>query len=133
MGNPPYLNRESIAEAREMELRQACACLGIKNLRLLDIRDKTVEFNDEDSLTARIADIIREVDPHVVLTFPETLGGNPDHCAIGKATNAAFRRTGHKKALFFITFGDQMEHPERFGYTPKNVVKIDVHAYHEAK
>ncbi|MCY9693028.1 PIG-L family deacetylase [Paenibacillus alginolyticus] len=133
MGNPPYLNRESMAAAREMELRQACERLGIRQLLFLDIRDKTVEFADEDSLTARIAALINEVDPDVVLTFHETLGGHPDHCAIGKATTAAFQRIGHRGALYFITFGDAMERPERFGYSRKDVIKIDVLAHLKAK
>ncbi|MCY9665684.1 PIG-L family deacetylase [Paenibacillus alginolyticus] len=133
MGNPPYLNRESMAAAREMELRQACESLGIQQLLFLDIRDKTVEFADEDSLTARIAALINEVDPDVVLTFHETLGGHPDHCAIGKATTAAFQRIGHRGALYFITFGDAMERPERFGYSRKDVIKIDVLAHLKAK
>lgn len=133
MGNPPYLNRESMAAAREMELRQACESLGIRQLLFLDIRDKTVEFADEDSLTARIAALINEVDPDVVLTFHETLGGHPDHCAIGKATTAAFGRIGHRGALYFITFGDAMERPERYGYSRKDVIKIDVHVHLKAK
>jgi LmbE family N-acetylglucosaminyl deacetylase len=133
MGNPPYLNRETMAAAREMELRQACESLGIRQLQFLDIRDKTVEFADEDSLTARIAALIHGVDPDVVLTFHETLGGHPDHCAIGKATTAAFQRTGHRGALYFITFGDAMERAERYGYSRNDVIKIDVHAHLEAK
>lgn len=133
MGNPPYLNRESMAAAREMELRQACESLGIRQLLFLDIRDKTVEFADEDSLTARIAALMNEVDPNVVLTFHERLGGHPDHCAIGKATTNAFGRTGHRGALYFITFGDAMERPERYGYSRKDVIKIDVHVHLEAK
>lgn len=133
MGNPPYLNRESMAAAREMELRNACDSLGIRQLLFLDIRDKTVEFADENTLTTRIANLIQEVDPDVVLTFHEKLGGHPDHCAIGKATTAAFQRTGQRGALYFITFGEAMERPERYGYSRKDVVKIDVHAHLDAK
>ncbi|MDU0201017.1 PIG-L family deacetylase [Paenibacillus sp. MAH-36] len=133
MGNPPYLNRETMAAAREIELRNACDSLGIRQLQFLDIRDKTVEFVDEDSLTSRIAAIIQEIDPDVVLTFHEKLGGHPDHCAIGKATTAAFEKTGQRGSLYFITFGDVMERPERYGYARKDVVKIDVHAHLDAK
>lgn len=133
MGNPPYLNRESMAAAREMELRNACDSLGIRQLLFLDIRDKTVEFADENNLITRIANLIQEIDPDVVLTFHEKLGGHPDHCAIGKATTAAFQRIGQRGALYFITFGEAMERPERYGYTRKDVVKIDVHAHLDAK
>ncbi|QHW31403.1 LmbE family protein [Paenibacillus rhizovicinus] len=133
MGNPPYLNRETIAPARELELREACDHLGIGNLMFFDIRDKTVEFEDEELLTRRIEDLIREIDPDVVLTFHELYGGHPDHCAIGKVTTAAFRRSATRGALYFITFGDAMERPERYGHTRKDVIKVDVQAYNEAK
>jgi len=133
MGNPPYLNRETIAAARERELRNACDCLGIQKLQFLDIRDKTVEFIDEEQLIFRIEGIIRDTDPDVVLTFHETLGGHPDHCAIGKVTTAACRRTGKQDSLYYISFGNRMERPERYGYTPSDIVRIDVSAHLEAK
>ena len=134
MGNPPYLNRETMPFARERELQQACEALGIRRLIFFDIRDKTVEFVDEESLIARIAALIDEIEPDVVLTFHERYGGHPDHCAIGKAATTAFRRAGRSgSSLYFITFGDAMEHPERYGYTRKDVVKVDVHAHLEAK
>ncbi|MFC4808886.1 PIG-L family deacetylase [Paenibacillus sp. GCM10023250] len=133
MGNPPYLNRETMAAAREQELRDACDRLGIGELRFFGIRDKTVEFEDEESLTGRIEALIREIGPDVVLTFHERYGGHPDHCAIGKAATAAFRRSARKGALYFITFGDAMEHPKRYGYTRKDVIKVDISAHLEAK
>lgn len=133
MGNPHYLNRETIADAREQELREACACLGIGNLILFGIRDKTVEFEDEEALTSRIAALIQTIEPNVVLTFHERLGGHPDHCAIGKATTEACRRNPGRGNLYFITFGDAMERPERYGYTHKDVVRLDIGDYRAAK
>ncbi|MFD2611274.1 PIG-L deacetylase family protein [Paenibacillus gansuensis] len=133
MGNPPYLNRETMAAAREQELREACECLGVKRLIFLDIRDKTVEFTDMDWLIRRIAGLLTEIQPDVVLTFHEMLGGHPDHCAIGKATTAAFQASGRRGALYYITFGDAMEFPDQYGYTRSDVVRIDVHAHQEAK
>jgi len=133
MGNPPYINRESMPAIREMELRRACDTLGIQHLTFFDIRDKTVEFVDQNHLIHSIKDMIHQVDPDVVLTFHEKWGGHPDHCAIGKATTAAFEQTKHRGSLYFISFGDMMKQPERFGYTPQDVVKIDVQAYLEVK
>ncbi|MFC5648711.1 PIG-L family deacetylase [Paenibacillus solisilvae] len=133
MGNPPYLNRETMPIIREQELRQACEVLGIHRLLFLDIRDKTVEFIEPESLTARIAALMEELNPDVVLTFHERLGGHPDHCAIGKAATAAFHRTLKSATLYFITFGEAMEHPERYGYTKKDVVKIDVRQHLKTK
>ncbi|RCX20701.1 bacillithiol biosynthesis deacetylase BshB2 [Fontibacillus phaseoli] len=133
MGNPPYLNRETIAAAREKELQAACDSLGIGRLMFLDIRDKTVEFIDEESLTARIENLIQDIAPDVVLTFHEKLGGHPDHCSIGKATTAAYHRARCKGALYFISFGDRMEHPEPYGYAPEDILKIDVSDHLESK
>jgi bacillithiol biosynthesis deacetylase BshB2 len=133
MGNPPYVNRESMPAIRETELRNACEVLGIHRLIFLDIRDKTVEFTDPENLAERIAVLIEEVNPDVVLTFHETLGGHPDHCAIGKAATAAFHQIRHKGDLYFISFGDDMERPERYGYTKNDVVKIDIHHHLKAK
>lgn len=133
MGNPPYVNRESMPAIRERELRKACDELGIDRLIFLDIRDKMVEFYDQDSLIEKIAVLMEEIRPDVVLTFHETLGGHPDHCAIGKAASAAFRRIRGQGTLYYISFGDAMENPERFGYTKKEVVKIDIRQHLEAK
>ncbi|ULO06891.1 PIG-L family deacetylase [Paenibacillus sp. 19GGS1-52] len=133
MGNPAYINRETMPAIRELELRRACDSLGIQQLIFFDIRDKTVEFTDEVQLTNRIAELINEVNPDVILTFHEKLGGHPDHCAIGKAATAAAEITGRKESLYFISYGDTMEHPEGFGYTRQDVVKIDVFAHLEAK
>jgi len=133
MGNPHFLNRETIPAVRELELRRACDSLGIRKLIFFDIRDKTVEFIDEELLTGKIADLINEIDPDVILTFHEKLGGHPDHCAIGKVTAEAVKRTGHRGAMYFISFGKMLEQPERFGYTADDIVKVNVHNHLPAK
>lgn len=132
MGNPPYLNRETMGAARENELRQACGHLGVHELKFLDIRDKTVEFIDEELLIGRIEELMRDLQPDVVLTFHETLGGHPDHCAIGKATTAAFRRYG-QGSLYFVSFGDRMQQPEKYGYTSGDIVRVEVQDHLKAK
>lgn len=86
MGKPAFATRESLPLLREQELRQACAALGIADLRLLGICDKTVEFLDPAALAARIGAVIDEVRPSLVLTFHPVHGGHPDHCAVGAAT-----------------------------------------------
>jgi bacillithiol biosynthesis deacetylase BshB2 len=133
MGNPPYVNRETMPAIREMELNKACEALGIERLIFFDIRDKMVEFYDQERLIERIAALIEEIQPDVILTFHEIFGGHPDHCAIGKATTAACQRADREGSLYYISFGDAMEAPERFGYTKKEVVKIDIRQNLEAK
>lgn len=86
MGQPPRTTRESLADLREQELRAACRALGIGDLRLLGIRDKTVEFVDSQALARRIGAILDEVQPSLVITFHPQYGAHPDHNAIGAAT-----------------------------------------------
>lgn len=86
MGNPVFATRESMPLLREKELRDACAVLGVGDLRFLGLRDKTVEFVDPDLLAGRIRAIIDEVKPSLVITFYPGYGVHPDHNAIGVAT-----------------------------------------------
>jgi bacillithiol biosynthesis deacetylase BshB2 len=85
MGIPPFATRESLPDLRERELREACRILGIKDLRLLGIRDKTVEFVDPAWLDARVRAAIDELEPDVILTYHPTHGVHPDHNAFGAA------------------------------------------------
>lgn len=137
MGNPPYVNRETMPAVRGRELLAACEALGVNRLLFFDIRDKTVEFVDQEALTDRVVALIEEVKPDVILTFHEVLGGHPDHCAIGKVTTAAHERTKAASGaeLFFITFADRMADAEtRFGYAyPNPIVRVDVSKHHRAK
>lgn len=136
MGNPPYVTRETMPIVRERELREACEALGINRLIFFDIRDKTVEFIDPELLIGRITSLIDEIQPDVVLTFHETLGGHPDHCAIGKATTIAHERAKERSGaeLFFITFSDKLANADRFGYTyPNPIVRVDISKQHKAK
>jgi bacillithiol biosynthesis deacetylase BshB2 len=92
MGRPPFANRETLRDLREQELRRACAELGIADLRLLGLWDKTVEFRDREALADRIGAIVAEVRPSLVITSHPQHGGHPDHCAIGAATIRALER-----------------------------------------
>jgi len=58
MGKPPFANRETLPLIRKKELEDACKIIGIKDLRLLGFRDKTIEFEDEELLSDRIGAII---------------------------------------------------------------------------
>ncbi|MBP2019375.1 bacillithiol biosynthesis deacetylase BshB2 [Symbiobacterium terraclitae] len=86
MGRPPFATRESLPQLREQELREACRILGITDLRFLGLRDKTVEFVDQDELAARLRDIILEIRPSLIITYHPDYSVHPDHMALGRAT-----------------------------------------------
>ncbi|WJQ14465.1 bacillithiol biosynthesis deacetylase BshB2 [Geobacillus stearothermophilus] len=92
MGVPPFANRETLPLIRKQELEEACRVLGIRDLRLLGYRDKTVEFEDENELADRIAAIVAETNPSLAITFYPGYSVHPDHDACGAAVIRALKR-----------------------------------------
>ncbi|WNF38152.1 bacillithiol biosynthesis deacetylase BshB2 [Bacillaceae bacterium IKA-2] len=97
MGNPPFANRESLPQLRKQELIDACEILGIKDLRMLGFRDKTIEFEDEIEVIAAIKKIIVEVQPSLIITHYPGHGVHPDHDATARATVAAVKELSAEK------------------------------------
>lgn len=97
MGKPFFATRESLPTVRERELDAACEVLGIKDLRKLGLRDKTVEFEDPDRIADMIESLILEVNPSLVLTHYPEHGVHPDHNALGAATMRAIARLDKDK------------------------------------
>lgn len=85
MGSPPFANRVTLPQVRKQELLESCKALGIQDLRMLGYHDKTIEFEDQDALDARIKQLIDEVKPELVLTFYPGFAVHPDHDATGAA------------------------------------------------
>ncbi|WP_374721612.1 bacillithiol biosynthesis deacetylase BshB2 [Peribacillus tepidiphilus] len=85
LGNPPFATRESLPLIRKKELQDAANVLGIKDLRMLGLRDKTVEFEDEEELAGKIRAIINEINPSLIITFYPGYSVHPDHEATGRA------------------------------------------------
>jgi bacillithiol biosynthesis deacetylase BshB2 len=92
MGKPPFATRESLRDLREHELEAACAILGVRDVRLLGVWDKTTEFADPAALAARVGALIAELHPSLVLTSHPEHGRHPDHCAVAAATLEAVRQ-----------------------------------------
>ncbi|EKP94275.1 bacillithiol biosynthesis deacetylase BshB2 [Thermaerobacter subterraneus] len=86
VGQPPLATREGLGPLRIGELRQAMAAVGVGDVRVLGVWDKTVEFQDRSRLAARIRGILEETGATTVITFHPKLGGHPDHNATGAAT-----------------------------------------------
>ncbi|MBH0158243.1 bacillithiol biosynthesis deacetylase BshB2 [Fictibacillus sp. 5RED26] len=85
MGNPPFATRESLPLIRQKELEDACAAVGIQDLRQFGFRDKTVEFEDEKFLADQFLAVIDEVKPTRIITFYPGYSVHPDHEATARA------------------------------------------------
>lgn len=92
MGNPFFATRETLPDIRAQELREACAILGIGDVRLLGFRDKTLEFEDPELLIRLIRDLLKELQPSLVITYYPGYCVHPDHEALAAATVEAIRR-----------------------------------------
>ena len=92
MGNPPVATRESLPFIRKKELLNAAQAVGIDDLRMLGLRDKTLEFEDLDELANRFQTIIDEVKPTLVISFYPGYSVHPDHEATGYAVVHALKQ-----------------------------------------
>ena len=107
ISDPALAAREALGDVREAELRTACAALGVHELRFLGYRDSgmvgTPENDDPrcyrradpEAATRQLVALIREIRPHVIITFDPSGGyGHPDHIAVSRYTSAAFDLAG---------------------------------------
>ncbi|MFC4617563.1 bacillithiol biosynthesis deacetylase BshB2 [Camelliibacillus cellulosilyticus] len=92
MGQPFFATRETLPKIRKQELQAAAKVMGIQDLRMLGLRDKTVEFEDIDEIADKISAIIDEIHPSLIITFYPGFAVHPDHDAYGAAViHAAMR------------------------------------------
>jgi bacillithiol biosynthesis deacetylase BshB2 len=92
MGNPLFANRETLPLIRKRELEAACKVMDIQDLRMLGLRDKTLEFEDDEQLADLMEKVIDEVNPTLILTFYPGHAVHPDHDACGAAVIRALKR-----------------------------------------
>jgi N-acetyl-1-D-myo-inositol-2-amino-2-deoxy-alpha-D-glucopyranoside deacetylase len=104
---PELATQETLGQVREGELRRAMAIVGVEDVQILGYRDSgmigTPENDDPRALVQapaqevvdRIAAVIRELHPDVVITFgPDGFYGHPDHLMMYRTTTAAVLETG---------------------------------------
>lgn len=100
----------TIRELRLSELEAADQVLGFKQIFTLGFKDSGMMEqestndpaclwyqwqNSPEAVTRRVVEVIREVQPHVIITFNKYGGyGHPDHIAIQSATTQAFHLAG---------------------------------------
>jgi len=85
MGSPNIANRETLPLIRKQELEDACNFLDIEH-RSLGYFDKMIEFEDIDTVSDHIKDVLLELKPSLVITHFPPYAVHPDHNALGAAT-----------------------------------------------
>jgi LmbE family N-acetylglucosaminyl deacetylase len=89
-GEPQHPGPEALATIREAELRAAASALGVREVSLLNYRDRQLDTARASDIIAELAGHLRRVRPDVVVTFgPDGAYGHPDHIAISQFTTAA--------------------------------------------
>jgi N-acetylglucosamine malate deacetylase 2 len=108
VGENPLLPEE-LGLIRERELEAAVRILGIHRAHLLGYPDGGLESIPHGKLSGRIAQIMGEVRPDVVITFHESgVTGHSDHRAISLATTLAFQQMGMTGRLYYWTVPQQV-------------------------
>ncbi|WP_462409851.1 bacillithiol biosynthesis deacetylase BshB2 [Neobacillus sp. Marseille-QA0830] len=92
MGKPFFANRETLWKIREKELKDACEVIGIKDLRLWRMLDKTLQFEDPEELADRVEQVLKEVKPELVYSYYPNYAVHPDHDALAEAVMLAISR-----------------------------------------
>ncbi|MGM9948890.1 MAG: bacillithiol biosynthesis deacetylase BshB2 [Lysinibacillus sp.] len=129
LGNPPFATRESLPEIRRAELKGATEAMGIQDLRMMGLRDKTIEFEDDEKMVKLVSDLIEELNPSLIFTFYPGFAVHPDHEATARAVVEAVRRMPKEQRpkIWGVAFANDTE--EKLGEAPINLdvssVKLD--------
>jgi LmbE family N-acetylglucosaminyl deacetylase len=119
IADPALATPETLGAVREQELRDACAALGVQDVRFLDYRDSGMEGTPEnadlralcnapdEAVAAAFAAIMRQVRPAVVVTWDPSGGyGHPDHLAVHRGATLAFEQvaaeSGGPGSLYYM-------------------------------
>ncbi len=79
-----------LGQVREGELKAATDVLGLRETELLDYIDGDLDQAPVDRVTRQIANAIRRIRPHIVVTFGHGgVYGHPDHIAMTQFTTSA--------------------------------------------
>ncbi|CEA01601.1 1D-myo-inositol 2-acetamido-2-deoxy-alpha-D-glucopyranoside deacetylase [Metalysinibacillus saudimassiliensis] len=130
LGNPPFATRESLPEIRKKELIAACEAIGIQDLRMMGLRDKTVEFEDDEKMVGMITDLITELNPSMIFTFLPKYCVHPDHEATARAVVEAVRRMPKAERPTLLGAGFANNTEEEMGEAD---FVVDIRAFKEQK
>jgi LmbE family N-acetylglucosaminyl deacetylase len=129
--------------AREAELRAAAAIMGIRNIYLLGYMDGELDKADEEKVVNKITDIMRRVEPEIVITFgPDGISGHSDHITVGKAATKAFKKLSQEgrgpRKLYYVTIAaSAIPDAEDFGVATRPdeevTISMDISKYFDSK
>lgn len=110
LGNPPFATRETLPVIREKELEDAASAIGIKDLRKMGYRDKTLEFEKLDDLAQMVTTLIDELNPSLIISFYPGYSVHPDHEATADAVVEAVRRlpAERRPKLHLVAFSNDV-------------------------
>jgi LmbE family N-acetylglucosaminyl deacetylase len=95
ISDPALASRETLAGVREQEQRAFLEAVGYADARVEFLRHPDYYLPDvpREQLVAQVEAVLREVRPHVVVTFgPDGLTSHHDHIRVGEAATEAFHR-----------------------------------------
>lgn len=134
MGNPTFATRESLNVIREKELKKATNILGIKDVRMMGYRDKTLEFETPGELRRVIQKFVEEVNPSLVISFYPGYAVD----ATGEAVAEALANIPEYKRPTFYAVAFSKNHEAEIGpphfkneakeYVPKKLEALQAHA-----
>ncbi|MCY7482872.1 bacillithiol biosynthesis deacetylase BshB2 [Paenibacillus alvei] len=135
MGNPLLANRVTLPFIRKQELLEACKRIGIEDVRMWGYHDKTIEFEEQDKLSQRIAELLLELQPEIVYTFYPGHSVHPDHDATGAAVVQAVKKlpVSGRPVVRCVAFSsnrkDALGHPDVVNDV-STYVEQKIHAIH---
>ncbi len=111
LGRPTFATRESLPDIRRRELVKAAEAMGIEDLRMMGLRDKTLEFEDDTEMKNMVSQLIDELNPSLVISFYPGYAVHPDHEATARAVVRALRDIDEDKRPKFhaVAFANDTE------------------------
>jgi len=108
LGNPPFATRETLPQIRKKELQAAAKAMGLTDLRMMGLRDKTIEFEDDEDMVNLVEDLINELNPSLIISFYPNYSVHPDHEATARAVVRAVRRMPEteRPKLYLVAFAN---------------------------
>jgi LmbE family N-acetylglucosaminyl deacetylase len=101
LGVSRKLTARELAKRRCMELENAAGIIGIQNLHIRSLSDKSLKTLSLSEGTQLICDESETVKPDIVITYHEnTISGHPDHLAVTRWVSNAINKVKPTPALF---------------------------------